>query len=190
MELGFDTVGNATLICYDRSPVLVTDPWVVGSAYFGSWRLAYQIPEEQLEAVKACEYVWFSHAHPDHLNPDSLGLFRHAKILLPDHVGGRVYRYLQGEGYQVAVLKDKEWFSVSPRIKVMNIVDYNQDAVLLVDINGQLLVNLNDANAVRGWGQTVRRIVKKYPVAFLLALTGFETIFCLVLPSALRWARA
>lgn len=35
MDLGFDTIGNATLICYDRGPVLVTDPWVRGSAYFG-----------------------------------------------------------------------------------------------------------------------------------------------------------
>ncbi|GIX49587.1 MAG: hypothetical protein KatS3mg131_3798 [Candidatus Tectimicrobiota bacterium] len=173
MELGFDTVGNATLICYDRGPVLATDPWIAGSAYFGSWRLAYEIPPEQYEAVSACPYVWFSHAHPDHLNPESLPLFRHTQILLPDHVGGRVFRYLQGEGYRVTVLKDKTWFQVSPRIRVMSIADYNQDAVLLVDIGGQLLVNLNDANAARGWGQTVRRLVKKYPVAFLLSLTGF-----------------
>ena len=26
MELGFETIGNATLICYDRTPILVTDP--------------------------------------------------------------------------------------------------------------------------------------------------------------------
>ena len=31
MELGFETIGNATLICYDRTPVLVTDPWIVVS---------------------------------------------------------------------------------------------------------------------------------------------------------------
>src|SRR4051794_31492460 len=36
-ELGFDTIGNATLIAYDGGPVLATDPWLDGPAYFGSW---------------------------------------------------------------------------------------------------------------------------------------------------------
>ena len=45
MDVGLDTVGNATLICYDRGvPILVTDPWIVGSAYFGSWGLSHEVP--------------------------------------------------------------------------------------------------------------------------------------------------
>ena len=30
MESGFETIGNAVLICHDQRPVLVTDPWIVG----------------------------------------------------------------------------------------------------------------------------------------------------------------
>ena len=37
MQLGFETIGNATLIAFDEGPVLATDPWISGSAYFGSW---------------------------------------------------------------------------------------------------------------------------------------------------------
>jgi L-ascorbate metabolism protein UlaG (beta-lactamase superfamily) len=87
MEAGFETIGNATLICYDRAPVLVTDPWIVGSAYFGSWILSHEIPEEQMSAIKSCEYVWISHGHPDHLSGESLDMLKNKKILLPDHVG-------------------------------------------------------------------------------------------------------
>jgi hypothetical protein len=47
MDLGFETIGNATLIAYDQGPVLVTDPWIEGSAYFGSWSLSHTIPAEQ-----------------------------------------------------------------------------------------------------------------------------------------------
>ncbi len=37
MNIGFDTIGNAILICYNQGrPVLVTDPWLAGSAYFDS----------------------------------------------------------------------------------------------------------------------------------------------------------
>ena len=35
--IGFETIGNATIICHDGGPVLATDPWLIGSAYFGSW---------------------------------------------------------------------------------------------------------------------------------------------------------
>ena len=51
MNIGFQTIGNATLICYDNNPILVTDPWIKGSAYFGSWILSHEIPEQQMWAI-------------------------------------------------------------------------------------------------------------------------------------------
>src|SRR2546422_3246509 len=86
MELGFATIGNATLICYDRTPVLVTDPWIKGSAYFGSWALSHQIPDEQMNAIEKCEFVWISHGHPDHLSAESLQALNTKKFLIPDHI--------------------------------------------------------------------------------------------------------
>ena len=38
MDLGFETIGNATLICHDKIPVLITDSWIIGLAYFGTTR--------------------------------------------------------------------------------------------------------------------------------------------------------
>jgi L-ascorbate metabolism protein UlaG (beta-lactamase superfamily) len=76
MDIGFETIGNATLIVYDNGPVLVTDPWVQGPAYFGSWTFQHEIPAEQLDAISKCRLVWFSHGHPDHMNPGSMSLFR------------------------------------------------------------------------------------------------------------------
>jgi hypothetical protein len=172
VELGFDTIGNATLVVYDRGPVLVTDPWVEGSAYFGSWSLSHEVPPEQRAAIRRARYAWFSHGHPDHLNAASLPLVRGATILLPDHVGGRVHRDLAGAGFRVEVLPDRTWRRLSPRVKVLCVADYNQDGILLVDVGGRLLVDLNDASN-RGWGRFVRAVVRQYPVAFLLALEGF-----------------
>ncbi|MGZ4082004.1 MAG: MBL fold metallo-hydrolase, partial [Bacteroidia bacterium] len=76
IDLGFDTIGNATMICYDKVPVLVTDPWIKGSSYFGSWGLSHEVPAEQMEAIEKCRYVWYSHGHPDHLNWDSIDTFK------------------------------------------------------------------------------------------------------------------
>jgi hypothetical protein len=172
MELGFETIGNATLIVHDHEPVLVTDPWVQGSAYFGSWRLSHPVPEEQGDAARAAGTVWCSHGHPDHLNPASLPLFRHARILLPDHVGGRIARDLTRDGYRVEVLPDATWVPISDRVRVLSIADEGQDAILLVDVGGELVVNLNDAQD-RGWGSLVKRVIRSFPRSFLLRLSGY-----------------
>jgi hypothetical protein len=172
MDIGFETIGNATLIFYDRKPVLVTDPWIKGSAYFGSWTLAHQIPEEQMESIKNCEFVWISHGHPDHLSSESLKLLSNKKILLPDHVGGRIFQGFKEEGYNVHILKDRVWNKITDHIKIMSICDYNQDAVLLVDINGRLVVNTNDASD-HGWQHFVKKVITNYEVSFLLSLSGF-----------------
>ncbi len=173
MRIGFETIGNATIIAHDKNgPIITTDPWITGSAYFGSWSLSHEVPPEQMEAVKRCAFIWFSHGHPDHLNAESLDLLRDRKILLPDHVGGRISSDLQQLGLSVSVLPDRQWVSLSDSVRVMCIADYFQNAVLLLDINGRLLVNTNDAPD-RGWGRLVRRIIRDYPTSFLLALFGY-----------------
>ncbi|MFQ5427270.1 MAG: MBL fold metallo-hydrolase, partial [Gaiellales bacterium] len=172
MDYGFDTIGNATVICYDEKPVLVTDPWVDGSPYFGSWAHAYEIPEEQREAILACRYVWFSHGHPDHLAAESLELFRSRQILLPDHVGRRMRDELTEAGFKVTVLPDRKWVTLSSRIRVLCIADESQNAVLLIDLGGRLLVNLNDC-IDRGWGRFVRKVIRRYDDSVLLSLTGY-----------------
>lgn len=171
-DLAFETVGNATLIAHDRVPILATDPWLFGPAYFGSWILTHEIPEEQLASIRACPYVWISHGHPDHLSMPSLETLRDATILLPDHVGGRIRDALVKDGFRVHVLPDREWVPLSPRVKVLSIADVYQDAVLLVDLDGTLVINANDCND-HGWSPFVRREARRAKETFLLALSGF-----------------
>jgi hypothetical protein len=172
VDLGFETIGNATLIVHDREPVLATDPWIQGSAYFGSWGLSHPVPPDQDASVRAAAAVWFSHGHPDHLNPASLPVLRDTRILLPDHVGGRIAHDLTRDGYRVEVLPDATWVRISDRVRVLCIADEGQDAVLLVDVGGELVVDLNDAQD-RGWGSLVKRVIRSFPRSFLLRLSGY-----------------
>jgi hypothetical protein len=172
VDLGFETIGNATLICHDRGPVLATDPWIVGDPYFGSWTMSHEIPDEQLAAIRSCPFVWISHGHPDHLSFASLRELAGARILVPDHVGGRVARAIADDGHAVTVLTSGSWCRLSDRIRVLSIADYNQDAVLLVELGDRLIVNLNDA-ADKGWGPAVKRAVRDHPVSILMRLSGF-----------------
>src|SRR5713226_4221711 len=155
MDLGFETIGNATLICHDRGPVLVTDPWIAGGAYFGSWGLSHEVPPEIMENIKSAPFAWISHGHPDHLSSKSLTELSGKKILLADHAGGLIRDGLRERGFEVTVLKDRVWTQLSDRIRVLCIADYNQDSIMLVDMGGKLLVNLNDAGD-HGWGRFVK----------------------------------
>ena len=162
MDLGFETTGNATLVVHDGGPLLVTDPWLVGAAYFGSWALSHRIPDEVMQHILACRYVWISHGLPDHLSFESLELLRGKPILLPDHRGGRIAAGLRQAGHEVRVLPDGEWVALSARTSVCCVGDICQDAVLMVDVGGSLIVDSNDAGD-RGVGDLVRaEVAKRY----------------------------
>jgi len=168
------TTGNAILIAYDNRPILCTDPWIGDEepAYFGSWVLSHTIPRELKQDIYNAEYVWFSHGHPDHLNPTSLERFRGKKILLPDHVNSRILRDISGLGYQVSVLPDRKWVGLSTNIKVQCITTKVQDAILLLDVCGKLFINLNDAG-VRDCARYIRSISAGYQHSYLMALSGY-----------------
>jgi hypothetical protein len=86
-------------------------------------------------------------------------------------VGGRVRGDLARAGFDVKVLADRTWVSLSDRVRVLSVADYNQDSILLVDVGGVLLIDLNDASD-RGWSGLVRKTARRYETAVLLALTG------------------
>jgi hypothetical protein len=172
--LGVSTVGNATLIAYDDKPILATDPWFgdENPAYFGSWGLSHRIPPDCKADIRNAKYIWFSHGHPDHLNGDSLEQIRGRHILLADHVGGRIAHDLRAQGFEVTVLPDRQWVQLSPRIRVFCISTMIQDSILLVDVNGRLFVDLNDAGS-RDCTLLIRNIVAAYEHSYMLCLSGY-----------------
>ena len=169
--IGFETIGNATIICHDDKPILATDPWLTGSAYFGSWGLPYNIPEELWENLKKCEYIWLSHGHPDHISVESLDKLRDKKILLANHVGNRLQNDLTKLGFNVSSLEERKWIQLTKNLHILTISDYFQDSILLINLNGRLLVNINDASN-KGWGKFVQNITKSYLPDSMVPLQG------------------
>ena len=168
----FETIGSAIVIAYDDRPVLTTDPWINGAAYFGSWGQDYEIPPEQMRAIADADYHWFSHGHPDHLNVASLPLLTKGQFLLSDHYGNRIQRDLTAAGHRVRVLPDREWIQLSKGIRVYSIANQNQDSLLLIDVNGRLVINQNDSPEF-GECFRVSRIAKQFKEVYMLQLHGW-----------------
>ena len=167
----FETIGSATIIAYDDRPILTTDPWITSDAYFGSWTQDYAIPAAQLQAICEAKYHWFSHGHPDHLNVDSLPMLS-GQFLLSDHYGKRIYRELIAAGHNVRILPDWEWVALSDGIRVCSVANRNQDSMLLIDVNGRLVINMNDSSDY-GKSFRVRRIAKQFKEVYFLQLHGW-----------------
>ena len=176
--IGVQTIGNATLIAYDSFPVLCTDPWMGGShsAYWGSWRLPYDIPDSIRNDIIKSEYVWFSHGHQDHLNPDSLHLFKNNKILISDHFGSRIYNDLKSENYKVTILEDRKWINLSKNISIMSISTKIQDSILLLRIRDDIFINLNDAGPYSS--RFIKKTISKFKRKFLLSISSYEADMC------------
>ena len=170
--IGFETIGNATITCFDDIPVLTTDPWLKGKPYFGSWTHAYQIPKNQFENILSSKFVWLSHGHPDHIDPDSLELFRDKIFLIADHYGDRIYNDLIKD-FKCIKLKSNSWFHVSKNIRIKSFSDWNQDSCLLIEINKKdVVLNLNDGSGL-GWSKEIKDIIKNYKNRFLLKLINW-----------------
>jgi hypothetical protein len=171
----FETLGNASIqIAREDQPVLVTDPWLSGTAYFGSWALEQPLTARQTERMLASPFAWFSHGHPDHLHvPSAERLDRKTEILLPDHYYPEMRDWFAGKGFRTRVLRFKQWTELTPGLRVMCLQNENLDATLMIEAGGALIINKNDA-PLCGEDRFFRQLVRRYRKTFLLSLCAFD----------------
>lgn len=178
MGMEFETFGNAIVqFREDGNPVLTTDPWLVGTCYFGSWGMERPLTERQIRNVQDSPFVWISHGHPDHLHPESLALLSREKtrILLPDHYHREIFESLSSEGFDVTILPFKRWVPLTDRVRVMCLDNENQDGILVVQAGDALVINLNDS-PLCGEGYFLRKLVERHgnDKTFLTALCSID----------------
>ena len=175
MTWQFETMGNAIVaVSRDNEPQLVTDPWLFGDAYFGSWELERPLTERQLDRARRSKFIWFSHGHPDHFHMPSVEtLSRESTILLPDHYDDEMRRSLVALGFSTQLLPQKTWISLSDGLRVLCVANENMDAILAIDAGGTLLLNKNDSPFC-GEDRFFRRLVRQFEKSYLFALCAFD----------------
>ena len=163
-----ETLGHATLVLSDgsRAPILVTDPWLVGSCYWRSWWLERYPSEAEIGRLAETRWIYITHEHPDHLHPPSLRrLGGKPELLLPDFQRCRMHDYLAEQGWRTRRLKAEEWTTLAPDVRVLSLPTWNNDSILLIDTPTALIVNLNDAKpsriALNRLGRLKRRFGKR-----------------------------
>lgn len=175
MSWTFKSLGNAMIqVLKDDVPVLVTDPWLFGSAYFDSWQLERPLSEAELEQARASRYVWFSHGHPDHFHIPSIETLRPSSVmLLPDHYNQEMAVALTERGFTHRILPQKQFVTLEPGLRVLCVANENMDAILAIEVDGVLLLNKNDSPFC-GEDRFFRNLVRGYDRSYLFALCAFD----------------
>ena len=71
-DFQIEFINHASLIIKTEFLSIVTDPWIIGSAFSTGWFLQNKTKKSSIEQILNCDFVFISHSHPDHLNPNSL----------------------------------------------------------------------------------------------------------------------
>lgn len=153
MTLKLRTLGHATLALYETDsdrPILITDPWLIGSCYWRSWWLERPPTDVDIAWLARAQHLYLTHEHPDHLHPPSLRRLKRdapadaLQILTPDFPRMQMDGYLAEQGFGVDRLLPGRWRALTPDVRIMSLPVLTNDSVLLIDTPNALIINQND----------------------------------------------
>ena len=102
MKLTF--LQSASVILESNGAKILCDPWLTNQVYYGSWAQypPYDFKPEKFEDL---DYIYISHAHPDHCESKTLSKLRKdTPVLIHDFPQKFLKRYIENFGYDVIEL--------------------------------------------------------------------------------------
>jgi hypothetical protein len=158
------TFGHACLAVYREGewPVLLTDPWLVGSAYWRSWWLQHYPSAEEIDWLAGAAHVYVTHEHPDHFHTPSIRrLGAGPAYLFPDLAERGFLDYLSERGYRAAAAPPMRWLALGKGVSILSLPVWNDDSLLLIDTPNALILNLNDAKPLPPVLRAIRRVAER-----------------------------
>jgi nitrite reductase/ring-hydroxylating ferredoxin subunit len=129
---------------------VLTDPWITGDAYYGSWKLWPQplISPENLNV----DAIVITHPHPDHFHPETLMKFdRKIPIYFPNFISNIIGSTLQKLGFENLYpcnFMEKIQLKDKMTIEFFKPTSAWEDSVVLFTFDNFTVLNQNDAGAI------------------------------------------
>jgi len=126
---------------------IVTDPWLVGAAFMGSW---INYPETKIDpkSIKP-DLLLITHEHSDHFHEETIQFFeKTVPIYYPDFPNGRITKKLREYGFKnLFPMLFGEQYQVAPRIRLTSYEPNSvwNDSINLIEIDSIKILNINDA---------------------------------------------
>jgi len=153
---------------------ILCDPWF-GEAYEGAWAQWPKI-DNPLEVCGPADFVFISHVHPDHYDPQFLkrylAKYPQAKILIAEHTPDLLGRKLRSRGITPVVgltnVKDT-WLTPIPNKANHGV---NIDSALVVKHGKLSVVNCNDNPFDQAQVDAIKFYTGDHPTVALLPFVG------------------
>lgn len=145
-------LGHAGWLCESEEFKCVFDPWSsTAGAFFDSW---YPFPNNShldfKKILSNLDFVYISHAHEDHLVPDTLKLVdKQTTILIPKFKDRTTFLKLKKIGFKnIQEVDEKQETKIkSVSIKISSTEgNIENDSCILLEREGVKLLNLNDCH--------------------------------------------
>ena len=99
-KIEIEFLNHASLLVKTKDFKFATDPWLIGQAFSTGWWLKYKSPDNWIDELNSCDFLFISHNHPDHLHPETLNYVRKDMLILtPDFQSKSSESYLTSLGF-------------------------------------------------------------------------------------------
>lgn len=139
-------VNHACLLIELGSTRIATDPWFEGPAFSGQWNV-FPKPVNTADVDEA-SVVLISHAHEDHLHEPTLRRIcgQPKKLFFPFYWYGETIQWLRSLHLgEVVEARSGRTYPIDGPARVTFIGAPGQNSIIVVEGDGQVLVNINDA---------------------------------------------
>jgi hypothetical protein len=170
-SLKLRTMGHASLALYEpgSGPILLTDPWLVGSVYWRSWWLQNYPSDAELDWLATAATVYITHEHPDHFHMPSIRrLGAGPRYLFPALTERPFLDHMARHGFRAEILPALSWRALGGGVSILSIPAWNDDSLLLIDTPKALILNLNDAKPLPPVLKAIRRLADRSAKAKVL----------------------
>ena len=149
------SIGHAGILVDTVDGSICCDPWFLPQ-FFGSWFVFPrndQLSAELMHRICNPDYLYISHIHADHLDPEWLvaNMNKNTKVLIPGYPTRELERILRGLGFNNIIRTvDREEMALGPNLRVtihceVSITDGpGGDSALVISDGTARLVNQND----------------------------------------------
>jgi hypothetical protein len=155
------TLGHAcAVLCREgETPLLATDPWLVGSAYWRSWWLQNYPSADEIKWLAQSTWIYVTHEHPDHFHMPSIRRLGTRPVYLFPSLAEQGYlAYMAQHGYRAEAVTPSRWRAIDASVSLLSVPVWNDDSVLIVDTPSALILNLNDAKPPLPVLRAIRRL--------------------------------
>ncbi len=143
------TIGHASILIRDvnHCPILLTDPWLVGSTYWRSWWIQNYPDKNLRDELQNVPNVYITHEHPDHFHMPSIRtLGNKPQYFFPQLPETGFISYLRSHGFHASVIKPRKWKFIHPKVAILSLILWNDDSILLIETPTSFIANFNDVN--------------------------------------------